>query len=123
MAEPDSDVVVMVGDGSYMMMNSEVATAVTMGIKLTIVITDSRGFGCINRLQMATGGAEFNILLDHARYEVLSHIDFVAHSASMGAKAEKVGSIGVLEGALARARTADAPLNSQECDLLVLCKR
>src|SRR5690606_36952496 len=67
-AEPDRDVIVMVGDGSYMMMNSELATAAMMGIKLTVVITDNRGYGCINRLQMATGGAEFNNLLDHAAH-------------------------------------------------------
>jgi 3D-(3,5/4)-trihydroxycyclohexane-1,2-dione acylhydrolase (decyclizing) len=106
MAEPDRDVVVMLGDGSYMMMNSELATAVMMGIKLTVVITDNRGFGCINRLQMATGGAEFNNLLDHARHENPSHIDFAAHAASMGARAVKVQSIAGLEQALAAARKA-----------------
>ena len=57
MAQPDRDVICMLGDGSYMMMNSELATAVMMGIKITIVITDNRGYGCINRLQMGTGGS------------------------------------------------------------------
>ncbi|WEX08386.1 3D-(3,5/4)-trihydroxycyclohexane-1,2-dione acylhydrolase (decyclizing) [Chelativorans sp. AA-79] len=109
MAEPDRDVVVMVGDGSYMMMNSELATAVMMGIKITVVITDNRGYGCINRLQMSTGGAEFNNLLDDARHVNPSHIDFVAHAASMGAHAEKAGSIAELEDALERAREADRP--------------
>jgi 3D-(3,5/4)-trihydroxycyclohexane-1,2-dione acylhydrolase (decyclizing) len=106
MAEPDRDVVVMLGDGSYMMMNSELATAVMMGIKLTVVITDNRGFGCINRLQMATGGAEFNNLLDHARHENPSHIDFAKHASSMGAQSVKVESIAGLEQALAAARKA-----------------
>ena len=109
MAEPDRDVIVMLGDGSYMMMNSELATAVMMGIKITVVITDNRGFGCINRLQRSTGGAEFNNLLDHARHVNPSRIDFVAHAASMGAHAEKAGSIAELEDALARAREADGP--------------
>ncbi|WP_163266139.1 3D-(3,5/4)-trihydroxycyclohexane-1,2-dione acylhydrolase (decyclizing) [Chelativorans alearense] len=109
MAEPDLDVVVMVGDGSYMMMNSELATAAMMGVKITVVITDNRGYGCINRLQMATGGAEFNNLLDHAQHVNPSEIDFVAHAASMGAHAEKAGSIAELEDALARARAADGP--------------
>ncbi|GIL01320.1 MAG: 3D-(3,5/4)-trihydroxycyclohexane-1,2-dione acylhydrolase (decyclizing) [Alphaproteobacteria bacterium] len=109
MAEPDRDVVVMVGDGSYMMMNSELATAAMMGIRFTVVITDNRGFGCINRLQMATGGAEFNNLLDHAAHVNPSRIDFVAHAAAMGAHAEKAGSIAELEHALARARTAAGP--------------
>ena len=53
LAQPDKDVVVMVGDGSYMMMNSELATSVMLGVKLTIVLLDNRGFGCINRLQHA----------------------------------------------------------------------
>ena len=44
------------GDGSYLMMNSEIATSVAMGLKLTIVLLDNRGFGCINRLQGACGG-------------------------------------------------------------------
>ena len=53
----------MVGDGSYLMMNSEIATSVMLGMKLTIVVLDNRGFGCINRLQRATGGESFNNLL------------------------------------------------------------
>ncbi len=109
MAEPDRDVIVMVGDGSYMMMNSELATAAMMGIKLTVVITDNRGYGCINRLQMATGGAEFNNLLDHAAHVNPSQIDFVAHAASMGATARKAGSIAELERALDEARDASGP--------------
>jgi 3D-(3,5/4)-trihydroxycyclohexane-1,2-dione acylhydrolase (decyclizing) len=109
MAEPDRDVVCMLGDGSYMMANSELATAVMMGVKITVVITDNRGFGCINRLQRATGGAEFNNLLDHARHETPSNIDFAAHAASMGAAAVHVGSVAELEAALARARQATGP--------------
>ena len=104
MAQPNRDVIVMLGDGSYMMMNSELATAVMTGLKITLVITDNRGFGCINRLQMATGGAQFNNLLDHARHEVRSHIDFAAHAASMGASATKVSTIAELDAALAAAR-------------------
>ncbi|MEJ5021701.1 3D-(3,5/4)-trihydroxycyclohexane-1,2-dione acylhydrolase (decyclizing) [Ochrobactrum vermis] len=104
MAEPDRDVVVMVGDGSYMMANSELATAVMMGQKITVVITDNRGFGCINRLQMATGGAEFNNLLDHSSHVNPAHIDFAAHAGAMGADTKKVGSVRELEEALAEAR-------------------
>ncbi|WP_113448132.1 3D-(3,5/4)-trihydroxycyclohexane-1,2-dione acylhydrolase (decyclizing) [Rhizobium cremeum] len=103
MAEPDRDVIVMVGDGSYMMMNSELATAVAMGVKITLVITDNRGYGCINRLQMGTGGAEFNNLYAHTNVNPIA-IDFAAHAASMGAVASKVASIAELESALAAAR-------------------
>ena len=53
----------MVGDGSYLMLNSEIATSVMLGAKLIVVVLDNRGFGCINRLQQATGGAPFNNLL------------------------------------------------------------
>jgi 3D-(3,5/4)-trihydroxycyclohexane-1,2-dione acylhydrolase (decyclizing) len=106
MAHPDREVAVMVGDGSYMMMNSELATSVMLGRKLIVVLLDNRGFGCINRLQMATGGESFNNLLDTARHEVPADIDFAAHAASMGAISEKVDGIAALEEALARARTS-----------------
>ncbi|MEM8813843.1 MAG: 3D-(3,5/4)-trihydroxycyclohexane-1,2-dione acylhydrolase (decyclizing) [Pseudomonadota bacterium] len=101
MAEPWRDVICMLGDGSYMMANSELATAAMMGKDFTIVLTDNRGFGCINRLQVATGGAEFNNLFVHARYDRRLDIDFAAHAASMGASARKVASIADLEAALA----------------------
>ena len=71
LAQPDREVIVVVGDGSYLMMNSEIATSVMLGLKLIIVVLDNRGFGCINRLQRATGGASFNNLLRDARHEVL----------------------------------------------------
>ena len=107
MAKPDREVVVMLGDGSYLMLNSEIATSVMLGLKLTIVLLDNRGFGCINRLQMATGGANFNNLLKDARHDVLPDIDFVAHAASLGAISEKVASIADLESALAKAEKND----------------
>lgn len=104
MARPDKDVVVMVGDGSYMMLNSELATSVMLGHKITVVLLDNRGYGCINRLQMATGGANFNNLLEDCRQEVVPEIDFVQHARAMGAHAEKAGSIAELEAALERTR-------------------
>jgi 3D-(3,5/4)-trihydroxycyclohexane-1,2-dione acylhydrolase (decyclizing) len=109
MAEPDRDVICFTGDGTYMMANSELATACMMGIKFTLVITDNRGFGCINRLQMGTGGAEFNNLLDKSHHVTPSRIDFAAHAASMGAQAVKVASISELESALQDARSAAGP--------------
>ncbi len=56
--------IVIVGDGSYLMLNSEIATSVMLGKKLIIVVLDNRGYGCINRLQQACGGAPFNNLFD-----------------------------------------------------------
>jgi len=104
MARPDKEVVVMVGDGSYLMLNSEIATSVMLGLKLTIVLLDNRGYGCINRLQMATGSQSFNNLLKDTRHETLPAIDFVQHAASMGAIATKAASIAELETALAQAK-------------------
>jgi len=105
-AEPERDVFVMVGDGSYLMMNSEIATSVMLGKKLVIVVLDNRGFGCINRLQRSTGSESFNNLLVDAEHEALPDIDFAAHAASLGALAEKVESIAALEAALLRAKSA-----------------
>ncbi|MDH5798696.1 MAG: thiamine pyrophosphate-dependent enzyme, partial [Paracoccaceae bacterium] len=102
MAEPERDVICFTGDGTYMMANSELATAAMMGVPFTIVVTDNRGFGCINRLQMGTGGAEFNNLLDHTVHAAPSAIDFAAHAASMGALSVKVSSVAELEEALTR---------------------
>ena len=106
MACPDRPNVVFAGDGSYLMMNSELATAVMMGVSFTLVITDNRGFGCINRLQAATGGAPFNNLFSDSHHEQLPDIDYAAHAASLGAEAVKVASIAELEDEVARAVSA-----------------
>jgi 3D-(3,5/4)-trihydroxycyclohexane-1,2-dione acylhydrolase (decyclizing) len=107
MADPSREVIVMVGDGSYLMMNSELATSVMLGHKLTVVLLDNRGYGCINRLQRATGGESFNNLLQHTNHVTLPDIDFAAHAASLGAQSLKVRGIGELEDALKKARSAE----------------
>jgi len=104
MAEPEREVFVFIGDGSYLMMNSEIATSVMLGLKLTVVLLDNRGFGCINRLQKACGGAGLNNLFRDARHEVLPNVDFAAHAAALGAAARKVSSTADLEEALDAAR-------------------
>jgi len=88
------------------MLNSEIATSVMLGSKLIIVVLDNRGFGCINRLQAATGGAPFNNLLKDACHEALPDVDFAAHARSLGAEAVKVASIAELEAAFKAARAA-----------------
>jgi 3D-(3,5/4)-trihydroxycyclohexane-1,2-dione acylhydrolase (decyclizing) len=103
MAEPNRDVVVMVGDGSYLMMNSDIATAVSLGLKITIVVLDNGGYSCINRLQVATGGASFNNLLRDTHNEGLADIDFAGHARAMGADALKVANIGELKAAVREA--------------------
>ncbi len=100
LADPSREVFVLVGDGSYLMMNSEIATSVAMGLKLVIVVLDNGGFGCINRLQQACGGAPFNNLLEKGR------VDFAKHAESLGALAQKVSGLAELPAALERAKAA-----------------
>jgi 3D-(3,5/4)-trihydroxycyclohexane-1,2-dione acylhydrolase (decyclizing) len=106
MAQPDREAVVMVGDGTYLMMNSELATSVMLGVKLTVILLDNRGYGCINRLQFASGGERFNNLFDHnTLHEVPPDIDFAAHARSLGAISEKVSSLADLETALKKSKS------------------
>ena len=109
MAHPDREVIVLVGDGSYLMLNSEIATSVMLGHKLVVVVLDNHGFGCINRLQQACGGAPFNNLFeDCIRSEPKPPtIDFAAHAIALGARGENVANIAELEAALARARASE----------------
>ncbi|HSF92186.1 MAG TPA: 3D-(3,5/4)-trihydroxycyclohexane-1,2-dione acylhydrolase (decyclizing) [Paracoccaceae bacterium] len=109
LAAPDRDVVCFVGDGSYMMANSELATAVMRRVPFTVVLTDNRGFGCINRLQMGTGGEQFNNLYKDCRVEDQLQIDFVAHAASMGANAVKAKDIADLEAKIIAAKDSPIP--------------
>ena len=76
-----------------------------LGIKLTIVLLDNRGYGCINRLQHASGGERFNNLFDYNTAHVVSpDIDFAGHARSLGAISEKVSSLADLESALKKAK-------------------
>jgi 3D-(3,5/4)-trihydroxycyclohexane-1,2-dione acylhydrolase (decyclizing) len=104
MALPGREVIVMVGDGSYLMLNSEISTSVALGMKLVIVLLDNGGFGCINRLQKSTGSDSFNNLLGDGGHAV--RVDFAAHAAALGAKSEHVGTLDELAKALDRAYAA-----------------
>ncbi|MBC7707504.1 MAG: 3D-(3,5/4)-trihydroxycyclohexane-1,2-dione acylhydrolase (decyclizing) [Rhodoferax sp.] len=108
MARPQQEVIVMVGDGSYLMMNSEIATSVMLGHKLVIVVLDNRGFGCIERLQQASGGPHFNNMLDDCvtTAGTPSVIDFALHARSLGADGVHVASITELKNAMQTARAA-----------------
>jgi 3D-(3,5/4)-trihydroxycyclohexane-1,2-dione acylhydrolase (decyclizing) len=99
LALPEREVWVLLGDGSYLMMNSEIATSVQLGKKLNIVVLDNGGFGCIDRLQRSVGGASFNNLFADG-----SGVDFAAHAASLGARSRKVASLVELEAALGEVR-------------------
>lgn len=109
MALPDSQVYVMVGDGSYLMMNSEIFSSVMLGLKLIIVVVDNGGYGCIHRLQENCGNSGFNNLIRDCRSKQneVMRVDFAAHARSMGAKSEEVKGIASLEKALERARSSE----------------
>jgi 3D-(3,5/4)-trihydroxycyclohexane-1,2-dione acylhydrolase (decyclizing) len=107
LARPDGDVIAWVGDGSYLMMNSDIYSTVMTGQKVIFMVCDNGGFAVINRLQVNTGGAEFNNLLKSTRHERLFGVDFVKHAESMGAIAERVDGIDDLRAAFTRAKSAD----------------
>ena len=113
LAEPGREVVVMVGDGSYLMMNSEIVTAVGEGIKLTIVLVDNHGYQCILGLQRAVGVSDFGNELryrDHATKQLTGEyiqVDFLKHAESMGAYGIVARSAEDLKKALNDARNAD----------------
>ena len=91
MADPDREVYVMVGDGSYLMMAQEIATAVQEGHKLNIIVVDNHGFSSIGGLSEACGSAGYGTELRYRQNGDLSGdvlpIDFVANAASLGAHA------------------------------------
>ena len=110
LAAPEREVICFVGDGSYMMANSELATAVMRRIPFTVVLTDNRGYGCINRLQtLGCGGEPFNNMYVDCNIEAQPEIDYVAHAASMGAFAVKAKDTDQLETELAAARERNIP--------------
>ncbi|NHM20751.1 3D-(3,5/4)-trihydroxycyclohexane-1,2-dione acylhydrolase (decyclizing) [Tritonibacter mobilis] len=107
---PERDVICFVGDGSYMLANSELATAVMRRIPFTVVLTDNRGYGCINRLQtMGCGGEPFNNMYVDCNVEVQPEIDYAMHAAAMGAHAVKVAGTDELEAEVAAARSRNIP--------------
>ena len=107
MAKPDQDVIVFVGDGSYLLANSDIYSSVIYDKKLIIVVCDNGGHMVINRLQLAKGGKEYICNLRAARASNLQFVDFEAHAKSMGANGETVFSTSELEAAFLRAKKSD----------------
>ncbi len=108
MAMPDKDVVVFTGDGSYMMLNSDIYSSVIHGHKMIVIVCDNGGFAVINRLQTNMGGNPFNNLIkDNPTVVNPVPVDFAKHAEAMGAISETVTSIDELEAAYARAKDAD----------------
>lgn len=107
MADETRTTIVMVGDGSYMMMNSDIYSTVLSGHKMIVVVCDNGGFGVINRLQNFKGGASFNNLIKDSRVKQPFSVDFVKHAESQGALARHVESLADLETAMDWAKTTD----------------
>ncbi len=107
MADPSREVVAMVGDGSYLMMNSDIYSSVLTGHKLIVVVCDNGGFAVIERLQRAKGIPAFNNQLASSRVQQLVRVDFARHAESMGALGLRARGIGEFEDCFRRALEAD----------------
>jgi 3D-(3,5/4)-trihydroxycyclohexane-1,2-dione acylhydrolase (decyclizing) len=107
MANPDKEVVSFVGDGSYLLFNSDIYSAVITNHKLIIIVCDNGGHAVINRLQLYKGGKEFNCMLKSSKTPNLVPVDFAAHAKSMGADGEHVNSTSELEEAFKRAKVSN----------------
>ncbi len=107
MANPDKEVIAFVGDGSYLLFNSDIYSSVITNNKLIIVLCDNGGHAVINRLQLFKGGKEFNCLFNSSKAPNLVPVNFAKHAESMGAKSEEVSSISELEEAFKRAKKSD----------------
>ena len=107
MANPDKEVISFVGDGSYLLNNTDIYSSVITKNKLIIIVCDNGGFAVINRLQLFKGGKEYNNLLKSSNAPGLVDVDFAKHAESMGAKSEHVTSLSDLEAAFKRAKASD----------------
>jgi 3D-(3,5/4)-trihydroxycyclohexane-1,2-dione acylhydrolase (decyclizing) len=106
MARPDTEVIAFVGDGSYLMLNSELYSSVLTGHKLVVIVCDNGGFAVIERLQVGQGGRSFNNMFAvHGEERV--RVDWAAHARALGCEAVAVESIQGLEEAFEHARAAD----------------
>ncbi len=106
-AEPDQDTIVFTGDGSYLLMNSDIYSAALTGKKLIILVLDNGGFAVINKLQNNMGGESFNNLIaDCPTISEPFAVDFEAHAAAMGAEAVTVSNADELATAFKAAKAA-----------------
>ena len=106
MARERGDVIVLVGDGSYLMLNSDLYSSVLSGHKMIVVVCDNGGYAVIERLQVGQGGVSFNNMWETTHVAEQVRVDFAAHARALGCEAESVATITELEGAFERARAA-----------------
>jgi 3D-(3,5/4)-trihydroxycyclohexane-1,2-dione acylhydrolase (decyclizing) len=106
MARRRGDVISFVGDGSYLMLNSELYSSTLTGDRLIVILCDNGGYAVIHRLQVGQGGAAYNNMLEDVRprYEP---VDWVAHARSLGCLAEAIATPAELDDAFERARQAE----------------
>lgn len=107
MADATRTPIVMVGDGTYMMMNSDIYSTVLSGHKMIVVVCDNGGYAVINRLQNGKGAASFNNLIRDCRVKEPFSVDFAKHAEAMGALTRHVESLADLGQALEWAKTTD----------------
>ncbi len=106
--EPERDTITFCGDGSYMLMNSDIYSSVLSNKKMIVLVLDNGGFAVINKLQNNTGNESFNNLLaDCPTISEPFAVDFTAHAASMGATSERVANPAELAEAFKRAQASD----------------
>lgn len=106
--EPNQDTIVFCGDGSYLLMNSDIYSSVLTRKKMILLVLDNGGFAVINKLQNNTGNESFNNLIsDTPTVPEPFAVDFEAHARSMGAEAETVSNPSELGEAFKRAKAAD----------------
>jgi 3D-(3,5/4)-trihydroxycyclohexane-1,2-dione acylhydrolase (decyclizing) len=114
LADPKRDVYTLLGDGSYLMLNQELVTAVQEGLKITLVLLDNRGFGCIQNLQRACGGRSFGNQFrrrgpgGRLEGEALE-VDYAANARSLGATTFVAETGAELRDALQATRAVDGP--------------
>jgi 3D-(3,5/4)-trihydroxycyclohexane-1,2-dione acylhydrolase (decyclizing) len=107
MARQHGEVFALVGDGSYLMMNSDIYASVLSGHKMILVVCDNEGYAVIERLQVGKGGASYNnMLADSMGTGSDARVDFRAHAESMGALTIEVHSLAEFADALVTARAA-----------------
>ena len=107
MANPDREIITFCGDGSYLMMNSDIYSSVMTGHKIIVIVCDNGGFAVVDRLAEGTGTTGFNNLWETCHVKEPFSIDFAKHAEAMGAIAESVTGINQFEEAFKRAKVAD----------------
>lgn len=107
MADPSRTPIVMIGDGTYMMMNSDIYSTVLSGHKMILIVCDNGGYAVINRLQNAKGGASFNNLIKDCKVKEPFAVDFAKHAEAMGALTRHVESLADLGAAVEWAKSTD----------------